>query len=1084
MQSIPLDLKQIYRDCIYSLPRQKAALILKKEISDLTHQESLVQYALKNVKIREEILNNLKKMNDRLTSGKMTQNNVYTEAVSILEEYREITFNTFECIMNWKQQMRSILVMNSGNVAKSDVQFCINGDNYLKKLKEDFNFLRSSGFSSFIMFSNKLDVFLIDSAKNTPSPGKKVRRLPSSGYKQIIPIPEDQLEKYENARIALDQEEDSKLEGILNLTSVSSVAPVAISGYSTVIQTVRAGIDARTHNIHILEEKENRGNAVEIRDNSPMSVAASIETHETNNRRNRVKSIDSDANLRKSRQGRKSASKQHGRNSEIPSIRKNVTNKASDLNRPQSINQISIKNVTIIESTTHMNLKEDRHHQNIGITPINSTPKAKLNPDTLPKDVTTIPESISKQDDFTKPTVNSLVEHISKALSHNGVSINNPFYSIFGPLFLNDISSSIYRNLIETMIDQEDLESMVEQNISSEISYYRSKSHRNHKSLLSIEKHFESEKLANLLYISLLQDCIDSFDLLSLSQSCIKSYKLTLDRRLTISSILKHIPLDQIDTEIDLYTPGAHSPNFYSPNRRLTYIFTDNSTPCSSSCISERTIETDQISPEKSNRAMRVKPVNLKECEVEGMLEEYYRRIDDGIGKYVGKREGIIKEAFEGWDPVWLYVGREEIAEGLLVFSKDCVSKVERKINIHHLSSINWNMYETVLQSAIEYIFSHFPCDQITLRVHNSPINLAKNVVIDALKAKEFKLTTYIQTLSHSQCIQIFTLKRISTSISLSISGSFFSSVLIKGFTILSLSKIAKSLNRSTEGMYKIGNRNNLLNSILPIYSESSDEFFQRYTVNSLQEDLHDMIEIVSATEVIYIQSFKYPYMKYIKSSSASEVLSFVQNSEIRLKEQIDISYTASVLDLSFRLIGGMAIEHSVASKRYRYIRFRHPQIYSYKSYDRDIYILPTSSRTLSLLFIHYKNLKQELQLETKKCRSDLFSKVESILSQIQSSPVLIPEIYIPAFSKSVTSEMPWIQGLKLSTMSVNNCTENLSICIDIPKPSIGLLKPTRFKFPVLREDFIFGVISSPLSAKLDLPLLVCLVEREDLILV
>jgi hypothetical protein len=1025
---IPEDLRQYYRDLVYPLPRHKAALFIKKEILDMKHSVSPVQIALKSVKLREEALSSVKQMNDRLSHGKINKNNIYKEAVVILQGYREASISAFESIMSWKQQMKSV-TLSSG--IKSEFQFFINGESYLRKMKSDTNFLKTSALSDFIVFSNRPDTFLIDSAKSVNNPGMKVRKLPiSDRMKQIVPIPEELLEKYNHARRLLDEEDDSKIEGLVNLSSFSNVPATEITGYPNEKSMATTGYITRNMSLPMKEEKENRE---EHRDTGTSIVGF---------KKSRGKSNDGDLNVSKSRQSRRTSS--HSKKIEI-------LNKSLDIQRPSSRTHEPCNDLS--KSTNISDSKEISLIKKLDKSP---TPEVS---------------EVAQTEKVANSALSAIVSNISKVLTSDNISSKNPLFSIIAPIFYHDISSSIYRNIIESILSEQDLESMIEETISSEIIHLRSKSTRHSKALQSVVLKLQTEKLAHILYNSILEECIESFDMQSLSQSSIHSYKLSQTRRLTICTLLKHMTLSQIE-EMDNYTPGAHSPNLYSPNHKLAHNFLD--TPSSQTSLTERTNELERVEPEKVIGTIKVGPVDLNESEVNKMLASYYSRINEDVREVLIPYELIERETMTGFDPVWLYLGRNKM-EGLLVYSTDCIG-VKRRINIHHLSSLT-GMYELALQTAVEYIFTHDPCEEISLKVYSSPINQPKNFVIETLISKEFKLTAYYQHTAIFQHIQSFTLKRLLPHklISMREINKSHQAVSIQGYTILSASNNSKSSSRPTDSMYKIGNRSNLINAILPLYKESSEEFFQRYTVTSLQEDLQDLLEIVSS-----IPSFKFPYMKSILSSSPSDILAFVQNSKLSLSDSSN--YSASVLNLSFNLIGGMAIEHTINSQRYRYIRFRHPSIYHYKSNDSNIYILPTSSNSVHLLFIRYKNIKQELQSEIKKCRNDLFSKVESILNTISGSATQIPEIHIPAFSKSVTSELSWVSGFKLSSLYLTGCIDHLSISLNIPKPAAGLLKPSRVNFPILREDFIFGVISSPLLHSLESAVCVCLVEKEDMV--
>lgn len=201
-----------------------------------------------------------------------------------------------------------------------------------------------------------------------------------------------------------------------------------------------------------------------------------------------------------------------------------------------------------------------------------------------------------------------------------------------------------------------------------------------------------------------------------------------------------------------------------------------------------------------------------------------------------------------------------------------------------------------------------------------------------------------------------------------------------------------------------------------------------------------------------------------------------------------------SIFDLSNKLLGCNITSHILSDARYRYIRFKSSDIICVKSYDgSEIFLLPTDSPSLNLFFMRSKNLTEELKGESRRLNSDLYSKVEDILKVVymqnsDKTPVPVNELWVPAFLKSIKWEIPWIEGYYIPSqtpiqtdMYIAKAYEEITVGLNVPLPAAGLLHIGKPKGPVLQEDTVMGIMHRKIDKILDLPLFVCLIEKEDM---
>lgn len=90
---------------------------------------------------------------------------------------------------------------------------------------------------------------------------------------------------------------------------------------------------------------------------------------------------------------------------------------------------------------------------------------------------------------------------------------------------------------------------------------------------------------------------------------------------------------------------------------------------------------------------------------------------------------------------------------------------------------------------------------------------------------------------------------------------------------------------------------------------------------------------------------------------------------------------------------------------------------------------------------------------------------------------------------KNCKWEIPWVEGYYIPSqtpiqndMYITKAYEEITVGLNVPLPAAGLLNIGKPKGPVLQEDIVMGIMHRKVDKILDLPLFVCLIEKEDML--
>ncbi|CAG9330044.1 unnamed protein product [Blepharisma stoltei] len=220
IRAIPEAQREVFKSCVFDLPRNKGAAIISREIEDLRKNRSLVQIALRAVSAREESLKSIKEMNEYLIKSPDWEKlkDVQLECAELLHAHRILTLNVVESIVRWREQLVYAMLLNQNDsYAKTKlVPFMHDGVNYMAKMKHDLNFLSNSDFSKIFTFSEEPDPLLVAPSKAAPNRSKQQNRKKENYFIEsgqvLIPLPGVLLKRVRLAEMVIMEDSNNEWE--------------------------------------------------------------------------------------------------------------------------------------------------------------------------------------------------------------------------------------------------------------------------------------------------------------------------------------------------------------------------------------------------------------------------------------------------------------------------------------------------------------------------------------------------------------------------------------------------------------------------------------------------------------------------------------------------------------------------------------------------------------------------------------------------------------------------------------------------------------------------------------------------------
>lgn len=646
------------------------------------------------------------------------------------------------------------------------------------------------------------------------------------------------------------------------------------------------------------------------------------------------------------------------------------------------------------------------------------------------------------------------------------------------------MNSQIAENILRIIIDDEikslNLSQIAEQEIQKEIDKKRQslKNDEERAKLAQKEKDFENQKISELLYNDLVDKFLEKITLDKVAEKMIERVGSFRNSITINTSIIKNTTFDPDDYAADEFTPGEHSPR---------QIFEESASHTnreeSPTKIDELMYEFSDPHEFNSLNDLSWVPMKISEFSLETIFHEYQSNIAIAFTKVMPTIKQLLKETYKGIDPCWYWGLKQNKILGALVYSLDYMTD-DRKIIVHHLSCINGDLMEQFIDSASSFLFEVDSCQEIRINMvipFNSELPREIKKAFNSLKFK-WKASAD----SGIQGCEMNVMGKVRESgVLANARKSELNSFSLKSGCLMepSVSSVTSN-NKTSEEMIQFGNRQCQINSVLNLFGklDKSGITLTQDHHNRLQEEVSGILEIVNSTD-----SFNFPNIVSLVSENPQEATNFLKKFNF-----LDFTTTQkssiSVLDLKFKFISCTFIKHQVKASSYKFLRFKSPEVLVGSEFR--IFSIPTSLQNIRAVFISYENLKEELESDLRREKTDLFYKVENLLKSVTYTQGETIEFSVPSFSKKVNWIINWMQGYEIppqrdekNSQFIKKCFETIQISTVAPEPAAGILNLEKSKGFVFENSFIFCLTHTGLDRVLDMPLFVCLVESQDWVL-
>lgn len=474
---------------------------------------------------------------------------------------------------------------------------------------------------------------------------------------------------------------------------------------------------------------------------------------------------------------------------------------------------------------------------------------------------------------------------------------------------------------------------------------------------------------------------------------------------------------------------------------------------------------------------MKWVPLKLPEELIIDIMNEYYSVSPDINHTILPNIEDLMIEASKYTDTCWYWALKGTLILGFLVFSIDCFNKTGRKLIVHHISSLFWNKFSSILESATQHIWSIDNCDEIRINLFTAKGSDLTPEVKRIFTHLGYKWKTkYPVKESDNEITVLGKSKNEKSNI------PAFMAFKLMCSEFISTSTTTRKNDNTQPQMALVGNRQNMLHALLGVFGkiENSKLKLSEKSQTTLQGVITSLLTLMNET-----QCFSFPYMA--SSGNNEQLSSFLSRYNIDVPS-VTGKASASVLDLKFRWISCTNLIQEIRGVQYKFMRFKSKDIRCTRLNDEiETYYVPTELPNISAFFIRapdiFSNVLKEINVNRKHL--DMYSFAEKILQKEGLEEV--KEIWVPSFNINTKWQVPWIEGYEIpaqqeneKTVFVDKCYEDVKLEMSSQKAPDGLLVIKNKFGPVLANDFIFGLMYIKGDKILDIPLFTCLVREED----
>ncbi|CAG9310877.1 unnamed protein product [Blepharisma stoltei] len=1108
-RNIPEDLRIPYRESIFQLPRHKAHLIISKEIYDLSKSKALIQIAIRAVIAREESLKNIHEMDEFLQNSGNWESitDVQLETAELLHGHRMLTLSAVESIIRWRESLYAASLINQVEKPKK-IPFIWNGENYIKKMKADMDFLKSSSYSKVFNFEDGADPLLVRPSKIEKK--EKVNKRNTNYFidqgQVFVPLPSSLQKRVQAAEEAIFGEDIEKIPEespsiYMSRTSSSSDLSDKLSNspqmtHSKVLKTIveeiiEEEIDEKLEDTvrEAKQEEEIKNQKINltkmifddilnevIEKECPIIAENEIKNKKDVNEKLKgyyVSSFIEDEiikNLREIAKAEIEAAKKKQKENKLVSedvfeklliiLIREVVELEVDREKKMANNTKLAKNIvgSLVDECVERLLKE------FADTAINDAKKV------FEKDLNDmnskialiianqlIDEIVLNNEDF---GINSISESALQEMKQNHKEKIEQFNS--------NLALLIYNEIVDSLI-----------NGNSDLNMHKIAEI----ALKSTEK--ESAKMIEDISLIIYNELFDyliyqysEFNLSNIAEMTVdeikKKIKETKDKELQgLANVIYGSLLDEHIADTNLNRLSNKEIRLEEQRAR--------DLKARSEVIEELGLDFAYQEDFQDLSNVEFRPIGVPEIMIISVLDEYYRFIPEICKPSLPTIMQLLNEITRGINPCWYWALKENRILGLIVYTQDCIGQLESNLIIHHFSCLNWEAYPGLLEATKKFLFSNDKFDEIRVNLIAGEIQEVPLDVKRIFSKGKFKWKANSET-EDKYDIAIMGITRANTNIILTPRKTQNQTIRVVSGCCIEIDNETNGLNLEIgEESMQIGNRQCLINSILGLMGQlvKNQIKVSQLGLSNLHNDISNILEYASSSE-----SFNFPYMSSIIATNKIEASEFIQKNKMMLPTPRGKS-SISCLDISFRWPSCTFIHQKVFENDYHFMRFKSNKLSCARVNDFMIFKVPTEFSNLFTFFITTNDdLKQDLASEIYKRKNDIFYKANSILKQVVNFEP-IEELRLPCFNKDLYHKLSWVKGYEILPQKDETGIQKIASCNECVKLEMrnysqfeGILRINPHTGYIIDQDFIFGIMHKKVDMVLDIPLFVCLIEK------
>ena len=1068
-----------YLELFSELPIQQSIELAEFEVKSARNQDSSLLICMKNIKLREESLKGLKLMNQYLAenTGWNKSQNVITECAEILHAHRMITLLVVENIMAW-----------AGNVqilSGKSLEFIENDGNYLEKLKFDSDYLNNSEMAKAFQFSdNKSDPFLTSAAIYTTLTNDSMQKSYFLKGNQVsIPIPFVIMNRINNAQnyiynrglssrflIEIAQKirvykgnSDKKPKNFDNnlieyLVLTDLLEEYILSSLNKICE--HAGIDTigRTILYRLLDFN------IILKDLVKTEITE-FKSLIKNNKKELEKKIEKNSRLSHSVKPTKAKIFQpYNLNNSKITVKKNSLI-YERLNTNTSLFQTDespMRSEKRTKSTIRSIKKQpDEGHsfkfleknfksgENISksINFVNPDSflisKGEKSPSFLFNSPNRQKFSLVEERMFNTPKYNEKEKSISPvkktvklaplSLEKKDLELSSAFDKIESPsvpevgtpkVGMNQliIIQGIFRNCLETLINEINLYKLAENCILDHAS-----SIPNNKSILNQQKHIISVwKLQQEIYLTLFDEFLNKSWLKELANQVLEYSSTPRRSRLNSKEFLGSLQNARIEEPED-YISIIFTPKVHSPNTILSRIDSVSENTEKSSIYHGSPEPLFEPTPNKKSFKLLCDPIKS----IQRDYLAYYSNLTETYKKSCLDEREIMNIASLAEDCTWMKYVEGANLLGWIGFCTEFVGDL-RSVHVFHSTTINPSDSEEFIKSSLEL----FESLDFYLAVFEYSVIL--NAYLRIFKQSKHKITIEKTKVSVKLSDKVPSLYGISLSAVITTSEA---------------QKVMVPFLEPNLAMVEYGSRSHLALHLFRVLNEnhSLGSIPESPSHLRLQQELSDILEILNADKFNFVSLIYAGFTEWKKSQ----------------------------IDLKFNWVSFSHSPTTINEKKYLFTRFHKALISKNDHYS--VYFVNTTNPLVTVAFISYPNITNELESEVRSQKTDVFWKVENLLHSAEEKKPLKGDLCVPCFGKKVLWDVGWVKGFATRSDNekfLNSCEENFTWLTVFPNKILNsTFGPGK---TLIKDEFIIAVIHKELENVIDAPLFVALIRENN----